>query len=375
MQSNLFIFAGGGTGGHLYPGLAVAAELLKLRPKAKIVFACSNRAIDRRILDPQPYAIVPQPVKPIPGGLTGWVDFARAFIASATQAKAMIADLKPEAVLGLGGFAAGPVVRAAAKANVPSALLNPDAVPGKANKMLCRYVQAIFTQFDRTITCLPASVRQKVSPLGCPIRTSLLSAPRQQAITALGLKPGLSTLLILGGSLGAASINEAIVKLLPDLAPLADTWQLLHITGPDKSGDLSAALAKAPLQAVSMEYCQQMELAYAAADLVLCRSGASTVAELSALHLPSVLLPYPYHRDHQQRLNAAGLASAGSAIICEDAKNPTDNAQRLRQSLLTLMKDAVGLEKMRQSAAAIGKPNAAMDIAQWLADGNNRSMA
>lgn len=406
INSNVFIFAGGGTGGHLYPGLAVAAELVKLRPDAKIVFACSNRAIDRRILDPLPYAIVPQPVRPIPSGFAGWVDFARAWVQSAAQARRMVADLKPQAVLGLGGFAAGPAVRAAAKAGIPCGLLNPDAVPGKANKMLARYASAIFTQFEETSRCFPAAARGKIQPLGCPIRTSLLSQrgmdvssmcltgvspvapPEQQqercgdgrdkhgqdarakltgpACETLGLQPGLSTLLILGGSLGAASINEAIVKLLGDFSALADTWQVLHITGPDKGGGLASALAGAKISATSMEYCQQMENAYAAASLVLCRSGASTVAELAALGLPSVLMPYPYHRDQQQKLNAQGLARAGAAIICEDAKDATANAQRLRNTLLPLMKDPSQLEKMRQAAIKIAKPNAATDIAHWL---------
>ena len=375
MHSNLFIFAGGGTGGHLYPGLAVAAELVKLRPDAKIVFACSNRAIDRRILDPLPYAIVPQPVRPIPSGFAGWVDFARAWAKSAAQARRMVADLKPQAVLGLGGFAAGPVVRAAAKAGIACGLLNPDAVPGKANKMLARYAAAIFTQFEETSRCFPAAARGKVQPMGCPIRTSLLTGcgthvPEEmrsvEARRILNLQPGLSTLLILGGSLGAASINEAIVKLLGDFSALADTWQVLHITGPDKGGGLASALAGAKISATSMEYCQQMETAYAAASLVLCRSGASTVAELAALGLPSVLMPYPYHRDQQQKLNAQGLARAGAAVICEDAKDATANAQRLRNTLLPQMKDPSQLEKMRQAAIKIAKPNAAIDIAHWL---------
>jgi len=366
MKDRTYIFAGGGTGGHLYPGLAVAQELLRAEGGAKIVFACSNRRIDRRILDALPYAIVPQPVLPMPSGFRGWGAFAAAFLRSAAQARDMIRDLKPAAVLGLGGFAAGPVVRQASRSRVPCAMLNPDAVPGKANRLLGRFADAIFTQFESTAGSFPTSVRNKVRAVGCPIRGDLPAGGREEAMKFFEIDPARKTLLVFGASLGASSINDAMAALASDLVPFAGAWQVLHVTGAGKGEGLGQTYRAAGLAARGMEYCDRMDLAYAAADLAICRSGASTVAELCATGTPSVLLPYPYHRDRQQTLNAQDLANAGGAVICEDAKDPAINAQRLREILPPLMSNGDKLAAMRKSARAMGKPNAARDVAAWL---------
>jgi UDP-N-acetylglucosamine--N-acetylmuramyl-(pentapeptide) pyrophosphoryl-undecaprenol N-acetylglucosamine transferase len=361
--SEIFIFAGGGTGGHLYPGLAVAEELLAIRPEARIVFACSHRAIDRRILDPLPHGVVPQPVKPLPRGLRGWWSFFRAWRASGALARDMVQDLRPAAVLGLGGFAAGPVVKEAARRGIRTALLNPDAVPGKANRYLARRVQAIFTQFPSTRECFPPGVRPKVHPVGCPIRAGFGKADREEAIRHFGLRADRKTLVIVGGSLGAASINGAIAALRGELDQLADQWQALHVTGPG-TGDSGGGATGMSVR--YLEYCDRMDLAYAAADLALGRAGAVTVAELAAMLTPAVLMPYPHHKDRQQQLNAAGLAQAGAAVICEDAKDPHANAARLAEVLIPMMRDAARLEAMRDAARAFARPGAARDVATWL---------
>lgn len=369
-----YLFAGGGTGGHLYPGLAVAAELQTLRPQAKIIFACSDRAIDRKILDPLPYGIVPQAVRPIPRRLTECWSFLKAWRRSTAQAAAMVRDLEPAAVLGLGGFAAAPVLRQAARRSVPAAMLNPDAVPGKANQYLAGLAQAIFTQFDSTAECFPAAQRAKVQAVGCPIRGGIASADQAEAMAKLGLLAGRKTLLVLGGSLGAASVNQAIEHLSADLAALADTWQMLHITGPAAGGDLAAMAAPAGMHVRRIEYCHEMPLAYAAADLALCRGGAVTVAELTATATPAIIMPYPYHRDQQQKLNALGLEKAGAARVCDDAIDGATNAGRLREILLPLMRDAGQLKAMHDAAAGAGKIDAAAVVAKWLLQHARRSM-
>ena len=363
----LFIFAGGGTGGHLYPGLAVADELRRLLGEVKVVFACSNRAIDRRILDGLDYAVVPQPVRPLPRNPLQVVPFLAAWLKSRRQARDMIADLKPAAVLGLGGFAAGPVVCRAWRSGVPTALLNPDVVPGKANLYLARFADVIFAQFADSVERFPARVRDKVRPVGCPVRSSLLDGRREEAVRHFDLQADRRTLVVLGGSLGAANINDALALLMDELEHLADRWQVLHITGSAKAGPAGAAAKPRAIRVRTMEYCHEMALAYAAADLVLARAGAGTVAELSATARPGVLMPYPYHKDQHQRLNAASLARAGAAVICDDLKDAAANADRLRQTLLPLLRDEAKLEAMRRAAAGASRPHAARDVAQWLA--------
>jgi UDP-N-acetylglucosamine--N-acetylmuramyl-(pentapeptide) pyrophosphoryl-undecaprenol N-acetylglucosamine transferase len=360
----IFIFAGGGTGGHVYPGLAVAGELVRLRPDARIVFACSDRPIDRHILEPTPYAIVPQPVQPLPASVAAAARFIRCYLASALQARQMIADLGPSAVLGLGGFAAAPVVCRAAKCGTRTAMLNPDAVPGKANRMLARRADAIFTAFAATADKFPAAVRAKVHHVGCPVRRSFMEADRPQALDHFGLRGDRKTLVINGGSLGAASINQAVALLADELGELGGVWQVLMITGRDKSGP--ALEARGGLCVRTLDYCERMDLACAAADLSLGRAGAGTVAELAATATPAVLMPYPYHADQHQRLNAAELCQAGAAIIVEDAGSPETNAARLRETLLPILRDPARLDTMRQAARSVKGAGAAERVARWL---------
>lgn len=360
----IFILAGGGTGGHVYPGLAVAGELVRLRPDARIVFACSDRPIDSHILEPTPHAIVVQSVQPLPRSIPAAWKFLRCYLASALQARQMVADLRPAAVLGLGGFAAAPVVCRSARSGVRTGMLNPDAVPGKANRMLARKAGAIFTAFSSTADQFPPAVRAKVRRVGCPVRRAFVEADRTQAIKHFRLRGDRKTLVINGGSLGAASINGAAALLAGDLAELADAWQVLVITGKEKAGE--ALEARGGLHVCVMEYCERMDLACAAADLSLGRAGAGTVAELSATATPAVLMPYPYHADQHQRLNAAELCQAGAAVIVDDAKDPETNAQHLRETLLPILRDPARLDRMHQAAKSVEGAHAAESVARWL---------
>jgi UDP-N-acetylglucosamine--N-acetylmuramyl-(pentapeptide) pyrophosphoryl-undecaprenol N-acetylglucosamine transferase len=366
MAGPIYIFAGGGTGGHLVPGLAVAEELVGLLPTAKVVFACSDRPIDRRILDPTPYAVVPQPVRPMPRGRSGWPAFVGAYAASALQARQMVRDLRPAGALGLGGFAAAPLVCRAARRRVPTALLNPDAVPGRANRALARRVDAVFTQFAAAAEHFAPTVRRKVRTVGCPVRGSFAEAGRAEALEHFGLRPDRRTLLVNGGSQGAASINAAMGELLGDLAALADTWQVLHVTGPGKAGGQGAGGGGSPGVRV-VEYCRRMDLAYAAADLALSRGGAATVAELAASGTPAVILPYPHHRDRHQRLNAQPLADAGAAVLCDEASDAAANAAALRRVLLPVLRDPDRLGRMQAASEALPSRDAAAAVARWLA--------
>lgn len=368
---SLYIFAGGGTGGHLYPGLAVAAELTRLDAQAKIVFACSSRAIDRKILDPLPYGIVPQPVRPIPRTPMQIWPFVRDYVRSARLARELVADLKPKAVVGLGGFAAGPVVVRAARAGVPTALLNPDAVPGKANRLLARHARVIFTQFESTTVAFAPSARAKVRCVGCPIRPEFATADADEGKRLFELVPGRKTLLVFGGSLLAEPISDAVEALAEDLRPLAGQWQVLHVSSSPRAADVERRLASVGLAVKTLAYCHRMDLAYAASDMVLARAGAGTVAELAATGTPSVLLPYPHHKDQHQKLNAAQLESAGAAIICTDSKNTQANAQRLREKLLPVLRDSAALETMRTQARGLGKTGAAAQVAQWMIGENS----
>jgi len=387
---SVYIFAGGGTGGHLYPGLAVARELVAKEPDATIVFACSSREIDRKILDPLPYVIVPQPIQSLPRSVGKLWPFVMSYLRSRSLAKRVLADLQSAAVLGLGGFAAGPVMVQAARAGVRRAFLNPDAVPGKANQMLARHAEVIFTQFESTAAAFSSRHRGKVRCVGCPIRPAFATAFRDAASTAVardeavrtfGLHPARRTLLVFGGSLSSESVSQVLGQLADDLAPLADRWQVLHISHLPVAAEIETRLRAAGLHVTTLPYCDRMELAYAAADVVLSRGGASTMAEIAAAGRASVIMPYPHHKDQQQKLNAAELTHAGvgaevdyieigGAEIVEDYKDPFVNATHLGGHLLPILRDEKRLLHMQRSAASVAKPNAAQTVAQWMLGSN-----
>jgi UDP-N-acetylglucosamine--N-acetylmuramyl-(pentapeptide) pyrophosphoryl-undecaprenol N-acetylglucosamine transferase len=366
MHDAIYIFAGGGTGGHLYPGLAVADELQRLHRNARIVFACSNREIDRRVLDVTPHAVVPQPVVPVPRSSRGWGRFLVAWRASRRLARDMLADLQPRAVLGLGGFAAGPLVKEARRQRTPAALVNQDAVPGLANRFLAGRVDAIFTQFDTTENRFAARHRGKIRCVGCPVRHGFGLAERAESMEHFGLDPARRTLLVFGGSLLAESIVRASIELAPSLAPIADGWQVLALTRDELADEVLAATEAVGLPAIALPYCRRMDLAYEAADVAVTRCGAGTAAELAITATPAVVFPYPYHRDQHQRLNAAELVDAGAAIVIDDAIDPAVNGAALQEQLIPLLRNPGRLEEMRSAAEDCAKPHAARTIAEWL---------
>lgn len=279
-------------------------------------------------------------------------------------------DLCPQAVLGLGGFAAAPVVRAAAGAGIRTALLSIDAVGGLANRHLAGKVDVIFAQFASTASCYGRRAG-KVRVVGCPVRAELPGGDADEARRAFGLRSDRRTLLVMAGSLGASNINQALAAVRPELEPLAEAWQILHVSGPGKLAAVGADWQGARIGHVAMEYCERMDLAYAVADLALCRAGASTVGELAATGTPAVLVPYPYHRDRHQQHNAAALAQAGAAVVAEDAADTAANAQALRASLLPILHEPDRLGAMRKAAHPAPGHAAAEQIVRWLAGKND----
>jgi UDP-N-acetylglucosamine--N-acetylmuramyl-(pentapeptide) pyrophosphoryl-undecaprenol N-acetylglucosamine transferase len=364
--SPIFVFAGGGSGGHLCPGIAVADALTRRAADSKVVFACSNRAIDRTLLEPLGYGMVPQPVRPLPRGPREWGGFLRAWGASWLQAGQMLRDLRPAAVLGLGGFAAGPIVRRAGGDGIPTGLLNPDAAPGKANRYLARFADVVFTQFAGTHRAFPAKLRGRLRRVGCPVRSGFFEATQAHGIKVFDFSPDKKTLLVFGGSLLASAVTEAAAGIAADLEPLADTWQVLHVTPEDKLEVVRRGHAGGQMDVCAMGYCERMDLAMAAADLVLCRAGASTMAELAATGTPAVLMPYPHHRDRHQELNAAQAVRAGAAVVVDDAGDAATNAEALRRELLPILRDETRLAQMRKAAEALGATDAADAVAGWL---------
>lgn len=372
MARATYIFAGGGTGGHLYPGLAVAAALRRMQPDAGITFLTTTRRLDRELLSRTDYEQIEQGVRPLSMRPWHWPGFWLAWRSSVRRAKHLLRERPVRAVLGLGGYAAGPAVVAAAALGIRTAILNPDAVPGRANRFLARRVALVIQQWDVSQSYLPAGAQCRT--LGCPIRAEFAAAAQSPATFAdqgrrrFDLAANRRVLLVTGASQGARSINETVQRVWPGFLRNHPEWQLLHLTGPPDEAAARRAYesAGAPRDSVRVVgFAHEMWLAISAADAVVSRAGASTLAELTALGKPSILLPYPYHRDQHQMANARVLAEAGAAMIVEDRKDAARNEAPLSAALNEMTRTSVR-ESMARAARRLSKPGAAEDVAAWM---------
>ncbi len=362
--SPLVVFAGGGTGGHLYPPLAIVSALRKLVADVRVVFFGTHRPIDRTILAGSGCELIPQPVQPIRAARPwAWPGFVAAWIASRRACRAYLAAQRPAVVVGSGGFASGPAVVEARRAGIPTALLNPDVMPGRANRYLASRVDAVYTQWEEAAAYFPPRVPMKVT--GCPIRPDFLNANRDGGIRRFALDPAKQTLLVTGASLGARTINDAMLALVDDLAA-SDNLQVLHVTGTLDIDRVRAAYASRNVAATAVPFTEHMADAMAAADVVLARAGASSLAEITAVGRPSMLMPYPHHRDRHQQANAEVLARRGAAVIVPDRVDSHENAAALRKELLHLLGHKGELARMAEAARSLGRGNAADVIATEL---------
>jgi UDP-N-acetylglucosamine--N-acetylmuramyl-(pentapeptide) pyrophosphoryl-undecaprenol N-acetylglucosamine transferase len=336
-----------------------------VEPDAAITFFTTGRPLDRELLGRTPYGQIEQPVHPLTLKPWRWPGFWRAWRASVRAAREYLRQSRPRAVLGLGGYAAGPPVVAAHELGIRTAILNPDALPGRANRYLARHADLVALQWDIARTHFPADTRCRT--LGCPIRADFGAAPPVAAgRQRCELDPQRPVLLVTGASQGARSINQTLRAVWPEFFLRHPEWQLLHLTGPADESATRAAYAAAGAPARVLAFTHEMPLALAAADVVIARAGASTLAELTALGKPAILLPYPYHRDHHQHANARVLVDAGAAVLIEDGGAAEPNRRPLLAALEHLA-DEPSRQAMGQAAARLGRPTAAADVADWLA--------
>jgi len=359
------VIAGGGTGGHLYPGLAVADALLAMQASFEVTVFGTSRPLDKKLTEQHGYELVPQDVRPLPKRPWQYPGFLLAWRRSLKDVRKRFAARRPTIVLGLGGYAEAPAIVAAAKLGVPTALFNPDAMPGAANRRLAGRVDRIFTQWQETGEYFNRS--PKVHCTGCPIRPEFARVTRDMAVKALKLAAKKKTLLITGASQGARSINAAVMDLL-DLWQMALDWQIIHLAGKADWKDCREKYAQAGIEALVLGYTEHMPYCMAAADLVLSRAGASTIAEIMAMSVPSVLMPYPYDRHKHQMANARILEAGHAAVVVEDAQDVEINARRLRKVLGEIMNSEHRRHRMAAAAGAMGRHDAALVIAESLLD-------
>ena len=361
MAGKNYFFAGGGTGGHIYPGIAIAEKIAELASGAKIHFFCSKREIDSTILSKTNFeytalSAIGFSLKP-----KKFFSFLKHFNQSYKQAKETLSNFENPIVIGIGGFVSAAVVCAAHKLKIPVFLVNIDSVAGRANKLTQRFAKEIFVQFEKT----KKSFKNKnVTVMGCPLRSSFENPNSEKCKQALGLNADKKILLVMGGSSGARSINEAVCGLLGELDGFVDKWQIVHIAGRRNLDTVQRKYKDAKIQNHVIDYYDEMADLLAAADLGIGRSGAVSIAEYAVSNLPMILMPYPHHKDMHQYLNASELVEAGGAIVVDDLADLNERVEWLGEELLPLLRDDDIREQMKLSCRNIAIKDASLRIAQ-----------
>jgi UDP-N-acetylglucosamine--N-acetylmuramyl-(pentapeptide) pyrophosphoryl-undecaprenol N-acetylglucosamine transferase len=347
------VIAGGGTGGHLYPGIAIAEELQKRRQGVEVVFAGAGLPLERDILGRHGYRLVAIKSGGVVGKSVGkTVQGGARAVAGFLQAIRALWGLKPRAVIGVGGYASGPMVMAAVVLRVPTLIHEQNYYPGVTNRLLAPWVRSVAVSFEETRHYLGG--RGEVT--GNPIRAAFKSARRKargQTFHAL----------IFGGSQGSRALNDAVVEALPHLEAHRLGLRITHGTGPKDLDRVAAAYAARGFDPVVVPYIADIREAYEQADLVIARAGASSVSEIAACGKASILVPLPTAAHDHQRHNARKFAEAGAAILMEESSL---GGEALARAILSLRDDPRRVVAMERAASSLARPDAAARIADMV---------
>jgi UDP-N-acetylglucosamine--N-acetylmuramyl-(pentapeptide) pyrophosphoryl-undecaprenol N-acetylglucosamine transferase len=342
------IFAGGGTGGHLFPGLAVAREFQRRDGRAEILFVGTEQGIEFRVLPKEGFKLETLTVKGIKGrGLRGIMDALYGVPAGFLRSLAIIRKFRPDCIIGLGGYASGPLLLAGRVSGVCCAIMEQNLRPGFTNKILARLVQRVFTSYAQSAKFFRGA---RLVETGNPVRWQKLPEMKKREKLSL---------LVFGGSAGARRINFAVVDALKEATDLKSELFVRHQTGQVDYAAIQEAYATLPFEAEVTPFIDRMDEAYAGADLVLCRAGATTLAELTAFGKAAILVPYPYAIYDHQRHNAQALQERGAAeMILDQELNGRVLAARIR----VYLSDRKRIDSMAGAARTMGRPDAAARI-------------
>ncbi len=344
------LIAGGGTGGHVIPALAIAREL-QARYSAEALFVGTARGIETRLVPKAGFQL-----ELIKVGALKNVSLAVRLrtlfdlpLAVWTSRK-IIRRFRPEVVIGVGGYASGPAMAAAILSGIPTLAFEPNYVPGFANRIVGKRVSAAAVHFEQT-----KQFFRNARVVGVPVRPEFF-AVQQPAGNA---HP--PTLLVFGGSQGARAINQVVPQVVPEVQRRFPATQVIHQTGERDYNDVQAAYQRAGASAEVSAFIDNMPQAFARADLLVCRSGASTVAEVTAAGKPAIFIPFPRAADDHQRRNAEAIAEAGAAVLIAEAEL---TPSRLTQAIMELLADPARMRQMAQKARALSHEDAAAQVAQ-----------
>jgi UDP-N-acetylglucosamine--N-acetylmuramyl-(pentapeptide) pyrophosphoryl-undecaprenol N-acetylglucosamine transferase len=354
-QGCKILFAAGGTGGHVFPALAIADEIKKLNANTEFLFVGTQAKIEARVVPQRGYSFAAIWISGFHRSLRiSNLLFPVKVIVSLVQSFFLIKRFQPHVVVGTGGYVCGPVLYTASMMGIPIVVHESNSFPGITTRMLSVRASRIFTAFEATTHWLKR--KDNVEVVGTPTREELGSISRIKGIEFFQLDPNKKTVLVFGGSLGAASINHTMKQIAPELAAMGVqvVWQ---------TGKTDSALVH-EMQSKNIgwidAFIDTMEMAYAAADLIVCRAGATTLAELTRLGKAAILIPYPHAAADHQTFNAKTLVDAGAAVMIAD----TDVSTHLLGTMRSLLKDDVQLKNISTACVKLGHPDAGKIIAQ-----------
>jgi UDP-N-acetylglucosamine--N-acetylmuramyl-(pentapeptide) pyrophosphoryl-undecaprenol N-acetylglucosamine transferase len=352
------LFAGGGTGGHLFPAIAMAEEVVTRHPQNDVVFIGTNRGLEARVVPSNGFVFEAIPSRGLKGkGLIERLAGLAMLPLSLVRSFALLRKYAPDVVVGVGGYSSGPVVLAAWVMRIPTAIQEQNALPGLTNRILSKVVDKIFVSFEDAKTAFNNS---KTQLLGNPIRRALTRSVLERPRASDQFR-----ILVLGGSLGAKGLNDRVCAALEHLSHKKKSLFFTHQTGASQLDDVTSAYAAHHVAHRVTAFIDDMHEAYVEADLVVCRAGATTVAELTVCQKPSILVPYPLATDDHQAKNAAGLVKAQAALMFRETEL---DGVKLAQVIAALQDDRTRLRAMAKAAGHLGHPEAAREIVDDLAE-------
>ena len=351
------LFAGGGTGGHLFPGIALAEEFLRREPQTKIVFAGTRRGIEARVIPELGYPLALLEVHGLVGvslrrRLKAMFNFPKAVI----QALIILVRYRPALVVGLGGYASAPVLLAAMVAGLPWVLQEQNAFPGLVNRLLAPWANAVFIAFAKAKEHLKS---RKVYDFGNPLRAQLQRSEAIGSDLPERSEEKYFNVLIIGGSQGARVLNRVVPAALTRLAQNYPGLKVVHQSGVQDYAEVSKAYDAWKERVEVAEFIKEIEIYYKNADLVICRAGALTLAELGELGKPAILVPFPHAAHDHQTFNAKAVADSGAAWLRPESEF---ESQSLADDVETLINDRQTLAKMAEAALTQGRPQAREQI-------------
>lgn len=350
-------FAGGGTAGHLMVGLSTAEEIRSRFSEAEIIFFGTDKEFEKRCVEQRGFRFRQMHAKKWGKSFKHLFPFIIATGIGIVESLIALRRFNPDIVVGLGGYVSVAPIIAAKLLSIPSVLLEQNVIPGKANRFLAKWVDEVYCHWRGSLKWFNKAKVVRVT--GTPIRKDILYSQRCSSAEKFGLSSSKKTILVTGGSQGAQAINEVILRCLPKLEPLSSELQIIHCTGENGYEAAKAAYKQTDINAFVCSFLDDMGAAFSMTDIIICRAGATTIAEITAIGIPAILIPYPHAADNHQYWNAIELASNGGGYLLQQIDL---TPEKIIELITDLFNNKEKYDRMKMFNKGMGIPNAASKV-------------